>query len=402
MKEIAIKNLLKLIEIIKSDEGIFLSINTAEKIKLKNEILKFLSKNEIAGKNSSKKFLDKQLTKYLLEAKREQNPRNPEDFINHMIEYDRQEFIVTEVFLPFSGGKISSPISLFDCDIEEYNENLRKVILQSIHKVVSVNTKYSEDQKKKLIAENEKYLLKTGDFLVLRYKAKRERELVIENAQEKFAALLRVCNLISLFECNPNDGICFLPGVSQINIHHNKIDVSQATANFSIPLFGGKTLYLNDVLLSNIYEPIIRIYSDYLSGKKMNYPDDKIKHSILWASNANISFSFETKILNIIIAIETLIPKQKGNSIVSYISESVAFILGQNAEGKKYYYNLMKHLYDERGKLAHGSGTKLSELDYNNALSIYAELLTYLINNKNLFKNEKELLELVLEKKFGN
>lgn len=401
MKKIIIQKLSKLAELIKMDSHPFISIDTPEKDKLKDDVIKYISGQQNIHENVSKKYLNKKLTSYLIEVKNQEIARSAEEFIDQTIKESVQKYESTEVFLPFSGGAISSRRTILDCEIETYNTNLRQKILESVNSVIHTNKNYNDNDKTRINEENEKHLLKADNFLVLRFAEAKERELVIEHAQERLKALLQLLNLICLLETDPKDGICFLPGISKINIASNKIDISSKTATYSIQTFQKYILNLDTIWESETFIKLFDLYSNIFSLKQQVFPQTSIINSIIWASNANISFSFETKILNLIIAIEALIPSQKGTSISNNISESIAFILGIDFDTRQNYYNMMKNLYDKRSKLAHGSKISLGENDYEIAKYIYSELLYYFLLEKENFSNEKLFISLLQKKKFG-
>ncbi|RHX83922.1 HEPN domain-containing protein [Leptospira stimsonii] len=395
-------NITKLLDLNESENGRYFSINNSESILLKQNILKQLVSIKIAGKNTSKTTIEKKLNSFLLEYKFAENPDSPLAFIENLIQFDNQDFVNTEVLLPFSGGALTSKMDMADFSIDYYTPELRMKILETTKKVVEANTKFNEKEKNKNYLDFNKYLLKEGNFLVLRYSAKKDPELVAEEAQNRLEILLRFLNFAALLTKDRKEGVVLLPGTSQINIRSGQIDISEINVRFSFSFFGVATLNINEIMKNDAYSGIFKYLIAQISNSNLHYPASVIVNSILWASNANITFSLEAKVLNLIIAMESLVPHQKNVPISGNFAESIAFILGSNYSEKRKYYDYLKSIYNKRSQLAHGSNHQITDDDLNQIRNFYTRMLNYLIVNSPSLKGDQDLIEKILNAKFGN
>ncbi len=395
------KKIQTLIDLVKKDPEPFLSINTDEKVDLENDIVKLL--NKIAGNKTSIRTIKSKLINYLFESKKNQTTVEPTKFIEDLIQFDNSDFNHTEILLPFSGASISSSLELFDFKIDKYTPELRNSIIDSAEKHIKAKFIDERERNSKESLGLEEYILKDGNFLILRFGAALDPEKIATQAQERLEILLKILNFAALISKRLTSTVVLLPGTSEINTRSNKIDISDVNIRFNASFLGSESIKIDDLFKENeTYHLLLTILMEQIHSNNLKYPNNIISNSVTWASNANITFSLEAKVLSLIIAMESLVPIQKNTPISGYFAESIAFLIGKNVSERKKYYSYMKDLYNKRSALAHGSKTKIDTMDFDLILNIYIKMLNYIITNRNKLQKANDLLEIILNKKFGS
>lgn len=119
-----------------------------------------------------------------------------------------------------------------------------------------------------------------------------------------------------------------------------------------------------------------------------------IFRGIHWLSSAHIQTHKETRLVNLVTALEVLLgPSDREERIANSIAESAAILLAICVDDRIEHKKRVKKYYDLRSKVVHGGGQKeipketLRELTYTVAL-----VIKYLITHKDNFHTKKEFL----------
>lgn len=132
---------------------------------------------------------------------------------------------------------------------------------------------------------------------------------------------------------------------------------------------------------------------------KINDYQDAILKSIHWFSKFWCETQSDNKLLYLAIALEALLSEAFATS--SFVSDRVAFILGENKETRIKLRNLTKQLYDLRSDIAHGNNINVvKEIDLNQLEKITRNIIQYCLNNRENFQTLKEFKSFIDNKKY--
>jgi len=136
-----------------------------------------------------------------------------------------------------------------------------------------------------------------------------------------------------------------------------------------------------------------------ISENKINDYHDAILKSTHWFSKFWTEKQSDNKLLYLAIALEALLSEAFATS--SFVSDRVAFILGENKENRLELRDLSKKLYDLRSDIAHGNNINIvREEDLYQLETITREIIQYALNNRNSFNSLKEFKQSIDNKKY--
>lgn len=399
MNQNILKKISELYKIAKIPNSEFVNTDSDEFYKVSGEITKFFTSEAAGGIKTSEKTINKILKEYILNTNQESF--SSENLYSKIIDFNKQTFDEVEVILPFTGARIENTENIYDFSIEIFSEELRKSILDKIAETIN-NSSKSTDKKEinQQISSFDKILLKPDDFLVLKFKTSTDPQFAIESAEIRLELLLNFLNFASLIREEPKDGIVILPGISKINIYSNKILLFPSNVQVNFSYSKSRTINISELRQNTTYSTILDSIFIKLRNEKIEYPLSSILSSITWASSANKTFLLENKILNLIIAIESLFTGIEKSNISGSISENVAFLISNDLEERYEIYDTMKLLYKTRNDLAHGSNSKKSKKEFDKALELYVKLINTLFSNKNRFTSSEIIQRYLQEQKF--
>ncbi|MBS5805057.1 MAG: hypothetical protein KIC88_08195 [Acinetobacter sp.] len=110
---------------------------------------------------------------------------------------------------------------------------------------------------------------------------------------------------------------------------------------------------------SNVHEKLFNL----LSSSKTKI-EEKIYKSTLWLGKSLITKNLSDSFLQVAIALECLLSRQERGyfiqpSITVTISETLAFLIGDNADERKAYFKQLKDLYAKRSSIVHSGNTSI-------------------------------------------
>lgn len=158
------------------------------------------------------------------------------------------------------------------------------------------------------------------------------------------------------------------------------------------------------------------IYQDIENGnKKMwewitlerNDLQQKILDSIEWAGKALVESDDSKALLQYIISIEALLQYDEGKfivpSIVSQLSDMVAFLLGESHKQRVSYSTYIKDLYKIRSSITHSGKSNISDMSLHTAHILTHKIIRKIITTSpyNTFVSKKSLCKYLIELKYG-
>lgn len=172
-----------------------------------------------------------------------------------------------------------------------------------------------------------------------------------------------------------------------------------------------KSITTNLKIISSVYELDLNSIEEYICNdevawlvelitqEKINDYYDAILKSIHWFSQFWIEQQNDNKLLYLAISLEALLSEAFATS--SFVSDRVAFILGNNKVSRLELRDLSKRLYDLRSNIAHGNNINVVQKeDLNKLEMITKHVIRYALNNRNNFNSLKEFKSSIDDKKY--
>jgi len=158
------------------------------------------------------------------------------------------------------------------------------------------------------------------------------------------------------------------------------------------------------------------LYQDVENGNKemwqwitirRNDLQQKILDSIEWAGKALVESDDSKALLQYIISIEALLQYDEGKfivpSIVSQLSDMVAFLLGESHKQRVSYSNYIKDLYKIRSSITHSGKSNINDISLHTAHVLTHKIIRKIITHPpyKTFVTKKSLCKYLIELKFG-
>lgn len=176
---------------------------------------------------------------------------------------------------------------------------------------------------------------------------------------------------------------------------------NKSTVNVSIKnIFSTRPLDLNiDFIEKHICNDEVSWLVGLIAQEKINDYYDAILKSIHWFSQFWIEQQSDNKLLYLAISLEALLSESFSTS--SFVSDRVAFILGENKVSRLELRDLSRKLYDLRSNIAHGNNINIvKEEDLHELEIITRSVIQYALNNRDNFNSHKEFKKSIDDKKY--
>ncbi len=123
--------------------------------------------------------------------------------------------------------------------------------------------------------------------------------------------------------------------------------------------------------------------------------------SIHWYAEHISQSELESKLLNLIVALETLLTPRDGAPIAATIAENVALIFADNVENRKKIKKRVKELYRLRSAISHGGLKSIQEKDVDDLEYLCRCVITLIFEKAVKFNKQQDLLDWLDELKFS-
>lgn len=120
-----------------------------------------------------------------------------------------------------------------------------------------------------------------------------------------------------------------------------------------------------------------------------------------WLSQSQNQVELNSELLYLTICLEVFFSPERGERISEFVSEGIAFMLGDSFEKRKELKKKSKYLYELRSKVVHGSRKPILEKDVLELQGITLRVIIKLINNEMKFQSGQELRDWIKDKKLG-
>ena len=201
---------------------------------------------------------------------------------------------------------------------------------------------------------------------------------------------------------NEHIGIFDYKGIS-------KLEGLYITSEIALPRFSAEGAW-NKVLIDDIYyrnnENGNAIIWDLFNKKSLNKFEKRIFQTIEWIGKAVDDTNDARSLIQFVFAIETLLKYNEQQtiqpSIMHNISESVAFLLGNDYESRKNCEKEIKEIYKHRSAIVHNGNSKITKTNVDNTFFFAKALVIRILTDKILIKMKsmKEFTEWLNRQKY--
>lgn len=190
------------------------------------------------------------------------------------------------------------------------------------------------------------------------------------------------------------------------NSHHLiNADYKILTSSMSV----SESTYINSccTLLTDKFSDTHEKLFNLLCSSKTKI-EEKIYKSTLWLGKSLITKNLSDSFLQVAIALECLLVRQERGyfiqpSITVTLSETLAFLIGNNADERKTYFKQLKDLYAKRSSIVHSGNTSIDIEVYYEFFNLVKEGIYVMIKlaQENKFTTINEVYDYIESLKFS-
>lgn len=136
--------------------------------------------------------------------------------------------------------------------------------------------------------------------------------------------------------------------------------------------------------------------------------EEKIYKSTLWLGKSLVTKNLSDSFLQVAVALECLLARQERGyfiqpSITVTLSETLAFLIGNNADERKAYFKQLKDLYAKRSSIVHSGNTSIDIKVYYEFFNLVKEGIYVMIKlvQENKFTTINEVYDYIESLKFS-
>ncbi len=309
-----------------------------------------------------------------------------EKFIERII---NKENITVHILAPIYGVKMDSPILKLG-DFTIYNPSNKGQVLKT-----EFPTIYKRRNTKSLLNQDYKIgITVTAKDLDKCYELAEKSFSAFENIANFITATFHKTNRIGIFNYSASKNIdSFIISPSKV-LKTTKIIEQFTTVQIDNPYYqndenGNKTLW------------------QWITMEKNNL-QQKIMDSVEWCGRASVEADDSKAVLLYTISIEALLQYDESSpikpSIMSLLSDMVAFLLGETFEQRISYRDYIRELYSVRSAISHGgSKSNISSINLHTAFIMCHKIIRKIITTEPFknFQTKKDLCIYLGDLKFG-
>lgn len=146
----------------------------------------------------------------------------------------------------------------------------------------------------------------------------------------------------------------------------------------------------------------------HLLFKNKNKIEEKIYKAILWLGKSLITKDLSDSFLQVAIALECLLARQERGyiiqpSITATLSETLAFLIGSDADERINYFTKIKNLYKKRSSIVHFGNTSIELSEYYTFFNMVNNGIQSMIKivHENKYKTIDDIYDYIERHKFS-
>jgi hypothetical protein len=383
------------------NQGLF-GINDREFDKIIDQLYKVSS---IAEK-FSEKYLKRKIREVVIDiaTRSEKLDEEVDAFIAQLEAYETEY----TVFLPLSGIEVESSdreYRLGNICIVESTSELQAEVKKALRDILSRNPLYSNQQKEDHFKMSSPVIEECfnapamarhsviAEPIRAREHAEKETRRVLEVIRfysmvvEEFRWNMKVC---LMHESNPR--VRHIVGYSDERFTHSE-SVSGPIKNF----------LLSDDSIKRIRESGANKFLELISEPitELTEFEKSLLQALRWLATSQMQYDNETRLLNLISALEALLTRDINFSIANSIAEGAAILLGEDLQEKISIRDDIKSYYGERSRLSHGESKTVSDTDLERVRHYVVSLLLILIERRAEFDTQADLFSWIDRQKLS-
>ena len=371
------------------DKNIFHTLNE-EYSDIKSQLYK---DPEIEGK-FSEKFIDRKLLRLAkIGVEEPQNlDRELDDFIEFLESYDT-EF---HVFLPLSGIEVQPSDQEFQlgniCVVQSTPE-LRDEVKQVLIGILKRNPRYSDIEEEEYLSSRTYIITECFDApTVARYSVVAEPIRARERAEEEARRVIEVLRFYGMIGYDPgwNVRICLMhesnPRIKSVVGYSDERFVSSESV--SGPL---KNLKLSEAFIEKMEQSGANKLLGLISKVSLTEFEEKLLLAIHWLATSQMQYDNESKFLNLVSALESLLTRDSSYPIAISVAEGAAILLGDDLSERIRIRDEVKEYYGKRSRLSHGGSKPVYDSDLEGLQHYTVSLLLVLLKRTDEFNNQDDL-----------
>lgn len=363
-----------------------------------DELVKSLLREENWGDKFSEKYIKKELQTIIAKIiKSNEKQKDAKDllekFIRSLVDYN-QEWIA---LIPISGllMKLDS-IKLGKVTFYSISKEKIKNLHTKIESII-MSTRNTAEEKKQIIQFSIECLSSIQNCICAEFRVIAEPDRALERAEEETRRVLDIIrySIPSLYHDDQKVKVSLMGEI------FNTVKCSPMISS------DGKSFTLNNQMVGPLIpfelsdESIKQMervgaikLSDILakSEKQIGEFERTLLHSVHWYSSSLTQCEIENQFLNLITCLETLLTPRDGNPIRTAIAEGVTILIETGVENRKVLKKKVQDLYSLRSAVSHGGRKEILESDVKELNKIVRMLIMIMIERKDEFKSQNELL----------
>lgn len=153
-----------------------------------------------------------------------------------------------------------------------------------------------------------------------------------------------------------------------------------------------KPFKFNDKILQKLEKIGIMTLSNLVKKDKITDFEKRILSAVFWCAKAQLQTLPEFRLLCLITSLESVLNPRGDRPIRMGVAEGCALLIGQRLEQRRQLRDFIMKMYDLRSRVSHGGHPEVFESDLNWLTSITGAIIFELMKKIEDFKDQKELL----------
>ncbi len=364
------------------------------------EILNEYMNDDFIKKNFTSKYIETKLGKLIIKIiKKDETKRfdNLEKEISDFKEEIKKDIKEYTLIFPIINLKIEKEIKIGEIHFFKFSEKLDS-IKKSFFSIISKSKipKKEIEVIQNLWTEKLNYL---KDFVCAEIKLKAEQSRCLELGYELVEKSLDVLRLYVPLNVHSMKSYCGVLG----DLAPTKSTIlyyDQKTFSFHEEFKGFLAPFeVTEAYIKIMEEKEFSVINKILNNKRNNF-ENSLLTAIHWFGKSIKNVEDKDRFIYFCVALETLLIKNKDESIVSSLRERVAFVLEKDKERRILLSKIIRDLYDLRSKIIHKGLSQIPQKDMIQLHMITQQLILKLINGK-IYENRDKFFGYLEELKYS-
>jgi hypothetical protein len=375
----------------KETKSLILSHETAEPL---NELCSKILRIANWDKNFSQKFIEAKIETLLVET-HDIPPNEREKSVLEILEELETYHVEHEIILPVFGLRLDSDIfELGNVTFRKITDQIKSEIIERANS--AIDSTRNTDNEKALIKNQMNPLfissLETGTVAIVKVPAEPIRAK--ERAQEECGRSLDLLRFATPYVQQNAKEIGFGlagdvlagKGISLCFAEDGSLQTSKSNVGSWMPFEFNKEIH------QQLEKMGIMTLSKLLKKDLITKFEKMILSAVFWCAKAQLQTLPEFRLLCLITSLESVLNPRNDRPIRMGVAEGAALLFGKGLEQRRKLRDFIGKLYDLRSSVSHGGHPEVLGADLQLLTSIAGTVIFELLKKIKKFKNRKELL----------